>query len=68
LPLFCKLTLGIISFDLLYDSFTHALPLLSVAVAMPLLSFTVRAVYTLNPSRVSHARRCSRKFADVVSR
>ena len=28
-PLFCKLPLGIISFDFLYDSFIHALPLLS---------------------------------------
>ena len=41
LPLFGKSTLGIISFDFLYDSFTRALPLLSFSVALPLLSFSV---------------------------
>ena len=59
LPLFGKSTLGII-FDFLYDSFTRALPLLSFSVALPLLSFTVLSVFTLIPSTISRARRCSR--------
>ena len=57
LPLFGKSTLGIISFDFLYDSFTRALPL---------LSFTVLSVFTLIPSTISRARRCSRQYADAV--
>ena len=44
LPLFGKSTLGIISFDFLYDSFTRALPL---------LSFTVLSGFTLIPSTIS---------------
>ena len=65
LPLFGKSTLGIISFDFLYDSFTRALPLLSFSVALPRLSFTVLSVFTL-PSTISRARRCSRQYADAV--
>jgi len=66
LPLFGKSTLGIISYDFLYDSFTRALPLLSFSVALPLLSFTVLSVFTLIPSTISRARRCSRQYADAV--
>jgi len=68
LPLFGKSTLGIISFDFLYDSFTRALPLLSFSVALPVLSFTVLSVFTLIPSTISRARQCSRQYADVVKR
>jgi len=60
LPLFGKSTLGIISFDFLYDSFTRALPLLSFSVALPLLSFMVLSVFTLILSTISRVRRCSR--------
>jgi len=60
LPLLGKSTLGIISFDFLYDSFTRALPLLSFSVALPLLSFTVLSAFTLIPSTIGRARRCSR--------
>ena len=65
-PLFGKSTLGIISFDFLYDSFTRALPLLSFSVALPLLSFMVLSVFTLIPSTISRARHCSRQYADAV--
>ena len=45
LLLFGKLLFGIISFDFLYDSFTHALPL---------LSFPVLSAFMLIPSTISH--------------
>ena len=64
LPLFGKSPLSIISFDFLYDSFTHTLPL---------LSFPVLSAFTLIPSTISHlwnqpcrACQCSRQYADAV--
>jgi len=61
MPLFGKLPLGIISFDCLYDSFTRALPLIS----LPILS-----AFTLIPSTISRLWNqscCARRwYADVV--
>ena len=64
LPLFGKSTLGIISFDFLYDSFTRALPL---------LSFPVLSAFTLIPSTISHLwnqpchmRQCSWQCSDAL--
>ena len=66
LPLFGKSTLGIISIDFLYDSFTRVLPLLSFSVALPLLSFTVLSVFMLITSTISPSHHCSRQYADAV--
>ena len=54
LQLFGKLPFGIISFDFLYDSFTHALPLLSFPVlsAFMLVSSAQSAI---NIFGISHA-------------